>query len=417
MNRDRYGGFAQIKANAAGFFRVGRAQGRWWLITPDGHGLIATGFNHASAKAIEASYNRKHWKARLPESKDFEDMAVADAKAWNMTVMGYGGVRTPGRMPYIISIKIPGPSCWMTEAQFPDMFAKSFEDDCERAARAALNGAAEDPWVIGYRFNDVPEWPLLGRCSKRRPRNWIETLKGLGPEAAGKQAYSALMRRRHGGVESFNAVYGSRLASFEALLADRSFFMEPPKKPAQARADDEAFLEAMIERYYEVAHGAARHADPNHMALGEILEGNRGIPPQVLRAAAKRSPLLMIQFYGPFRDQKEALEKWHAETGLPILLADSCFSTIAEQLPETCGTRVASHAERAEEFERYARQALPQPYVLGWIWCGYLDMWREIDPRRQHQGLKDAWGNPHEPLCSRIRETYARLYDIATRAL
>ena len=413
MERDRFGGFTAVKTNATGFFRVEEIAGRWWFITPEGHGFIAVGFNHALPKWLRASYNKDYWAARIPDQAAFDEMVLADARAWNMTMIGYGAVEPKGRFPYLKRVTLPGPSCWMPEPQYADMFSDEFARACDAAAARACAPNAGDPMLIGYCMNDVPEWPILGRVSKRRAMNWIDAIKSLGADSLGKRAYVALMRQRHAAIESFNAVYGTAFASFDELARNGDFIYNAPPKPRAARADDEALLALMAERYYRVACAAIRRADPNHLILGEIVDGNRGLPPQVLAAARSHVDVISIQFYGFFKDQAEPLAAWHRDSGLPILLADSSFGMRTEALPEAVGPRLRSHEERAREFERYARQSLRVPYIVGWIWCGYVDASTELERRNQHHGLKDAWGKPHEPLCSRVSETYANLYALA----
>jgi len=412
MQRDRFGGFLEVKSKATGAFRIEKIAGRWWFVTPEGHGFIAVGFNHADPRFLQASYNRGHWQERLQGPAAFEAMVIADAQAWNMTMIGYGAARPAGRFPYVLRIHFPGVSCWMPEASHPDVFAEEFSDACDAAAERACAQRVEDAALIGYYFNDVPEWPLFDRCSKRRAVNWVDSIKAQAADSPGKQTYVRLMRRRHGGIESFNAVYAAGFASFEELAADREFIYSVAAQPQTAREDDEALLALIAQRYYDVASKAVRRNDPNHLLLGEILDGNRGAPSQVIEAARTRVDALSVQFYGFFKDQAETLARWHAASGLPILLADSCYSMRTEQMPEAVGPRLQSHEERAQAFERYARQALRVPYVIGWIWCGYIDSSTEVERRNQHMGLKDAWGNPHEPLSTRIRETCANLYHI-----
>ncbi|MHC4406695.1 MAG: hypothetical protein ACYTG0_44295, partial [Planctomycetota bacterium] len=51
---DVYGGYRSISAEATGFFRVERIDGRWWLVTPDGHGFLSAGVNHVDYKGDDS---------------------------------------------------------------------------------------------------------------------------------------------------------------------------------------------------------------------------------------------------------------------------------------------------------------------------------------------------------------------------
>ncbi len=415
--RDSYGGFQQVIGRATGWFHLEEIHGRWWFVTPEGRGFIATGFNHAMLKWLNASYNREHWKDVLEHPELYDKMVIDDAKNWNMTMLGYGGLRAKGRFPYAYRITFPGVSNWMLQAEFPDIFAPEFEQQCASAVERDTAGFTEDSYLIGYFFNDCPEWPILDRVSKRRPLNWINAIKSMGPQSAGKQKYVELMRERHGSIESFNAVYGTAFPSFDDVLASQDFIFEVANDDSIRRADDEAFLSLMAERYYSITVDAVRRADSHHLILGEIFDGNRGIPPQVLDAAAKRIDVISTQYYGFFNEQAPNLARWHeASGGKPILLADSCFNCLDQPLPEVVSPRMRNQEERAVAFERYARQALAVPYIVGWIWCGYIDGSNEVEARRQHQGIKDAWGRPHEPLSSTMTRTFERTYELAMQA-
>ena len=43
---DAYGGAMTIKAQATGYFWLKEINGRWFFITPEGHGFIPLGVNH-----------------------------------------------------------------------------------------------------------------------------------------------------------------------------------------------------------------------------------------------------------------------------------------------------------------------------------------------------------------------------------
>jgi len=48
--RDRYGGWKKISAEATGFFRIEKLENRWWFITPEGNVFMSTGMNHVDYK-------------------------------------------------------------------------------------------------------------------------------------------------------------------------------------------------------------------------------------------------------------------------------------------------------------------------------------------------------------------------------
>lgn len=43
---DQYGGYLAVKEEATGRFRLDNINGRYFLITPDGHGFVSLGVTH-----------------------------------------------------------------------------------------------------------------------------------------------------------------------------------------------------------------------------------------------------------------------------------------------------------------------------------------------------------------------------------
>lgn len=414
--RDDFGGTLAVTSEASGFFRLQRMDDRWWFITPQGHGFLSVACNHLEASFLRASYNHEHWRDVAQHRGRFTEMCVEDARSWNMTALGYGESYDPPQFPYVRRLNLPGLSTWRPEGVFPDPFEPDFEQTARDEARRACETVQNDPFLLGYLLPDCLEWPQLGRASKRRNLNWIDDLKARDGRSAGKRAYVALMRTRYAELADFNAVYSTNFNRWDELWGASEWVYGVPNRPDTARADDNAFLELLAQRYYSVACHAVRAFDSNHLILGETFEGNRGVPDALLSVAGGEFDALCVQFYGNWKDQIELLNTWHEATGLPVLLADSCFSCTSPAMPHTCGPRLSDHKARADAFERYARQALACPFVVGWHWCGYIDGSLELEARQQHQGLKDAWGEPHEPLCSRVREVFADLYEMHLHA-
>ena len=43
---DAYGGFTDIVGKRTGFFHTQQIDGRWWLVSPEGHGFFGIGISH-----------------------------------------------------------------------------------------------------------------------------------------------------------------------------------------------------------------------------------------------------------------------------------------------------------------------------------------------------------------------------------
>ena len=409
---DKFGGDLRITGKKTGFFHTEKTDGKWWLITPEGNGFLISGCNHINHNYVQQGYNREHWGDMATSREKFYNYVVEDMKTWNMSTIGYGDDFENPVMPYVKPCRFPTVNCWNSVARFPDVFSENFARECDEIASKNCESRKDDPFLIGYLFCDVPEWPIPGKVSKRRPFNWIDDLKRRGTDSAGKKAYVQLMQYRYSGIQDFNAVYGTGFSQFSDLLGDQDFFFRFSINPEKAKEDDEAFTDLLIRKYYEVVTGAMRRYDQNHMLLGEICEGNRGVQPTVLSIASQYVSILSIQYYGVFKDQYAHLKEWNGQTGLPILIADSCFGVPTEKMPRPCGVKVDNEKDRAFHFEQYATQAFSQSFIVGWLWCGYIDGWKEKEDRRQHTGLKNIYGKPYEPIIGAMQKVYGSVIDI-----
>jgi agarase len=316
------------------------------------------------------------------------------------------------KIPYLCKIYFPAQMTHADTGNFPDIFTEEYEEICKLKAIDMCTLKKNDPYLIGYYLTDCIEWPVFGRVSKRLDsNNWLDAIKRLGPGSTGKQEYVKLMKKRYESIDSFNRVYTTAFIDFDALLIDKEFSYSVPCDIEAALEDDKAFLSLLAERFYSVTCSAIRSVDKNHMILGDLFDGNRPIQKEVLEASVKWTDILSIQYYGYFKDQFNHLKYLYEKYNKPILLADSCYAVVGDQMPRPCGVRVSSQEQRAIDFERYANQILQVNFILGWFWCGYKDSPIKYEPRRQHTGVKDFNGNYHEPLCSAMRKVFGNIYD------
>src|ERR1700757_4486107 len=52
---DRYGGWLKLSGTKTGFFHTPQIDGRWWLVTPDGHAFFSKGVDNVSYRPEAAS--------------------------------------------------------------------------------------------------------------------------------------------------------------------------------------------------------------------------------------------------------------------------------------------------------------------------------------------------------------------------
>jgi hypothetical protein len=240
METDQYGGWKHIQGEATGFFHVQQLEGRWWFITPEGHGFIAVGMNHDDIKI--GDHNREHWSGNDRPGNDAYEYMVKNVQYLNMTAKGYGIKAANHRLPHVESLWLTVPYANHDFSSFPDVFAEDFEQMCREKAADVCGRMKDDPYLLGYYLCDCVEWPILGKSSKKLRLNWLDSIKSMGAESAGKQVYVELMKQRHTRIEGFNSVYGTQLQSFDQMLADREFLYSVPLVYEKAHEDDRHFL-------------------------------------------------------------------------------------------------------------------------------------------------------------------------------
>lgn len=251
---------------------------------------------------------------------------------------------------------------------------------------------------------------------RRATPTWPRVLRNLGADAPGKGAYVDPVRELYADdIRGFNQAYGTTFDTFGALSAAQNWRPAVDPTNSHERRDNARFLERVVDRYYAVAVDAVRRSDPNHLILGDKLNGNTGVLDGVVDVVARYVDVPFYQFYGHYGIQHPVLETWSLRTGKPLLNGDSSFSVPDEMMPCPLGPHCRDQEERAEASLAFARRAFARPDFVGWHWCGWMDGWKTIPGKelRQHSGLQDPFGRRYEPMMAALSSFSDAMYDIA----
>ncbi len=355
---DGYGGVKSVTTRATGFFRTEQIQGRWWLITPEGHGFISAGINHVdyredyspafvrlvASRLRDWGFNTIGWSQESLTQK-FVKGGVIHSKGWGPEQY------REAQMPYTHLIRFTDIE-WYTKEAFPDVFSPEFAANCDQLARDTCLALRDDPFLIGYFYADTPNWPL-----------WAQRLGAdkVGPAAA--RYYSAIR-------EAIRRYDPNHL-----LLGDRF------------------------------------KADAAIPLNGQQV---RGVLEPVLRAAAGTTDILSLEYYRADDDFEQNLERWsRLAGGKPVLLADSAFlaPTDALEIPASSPLYVKDQTARGEKYKSFAARVYANPLVVGWHWCAFGRS------KGRRSGLLDGTDQPYEECVSRMRDfNRNRLYPVAFSA-
>jgi hypothetical protein len=431
---DQYGGLESIKFNSTGFFRVEKGD-RWWLVTPDGSAFISYGINHTDIVYLLQDYNIDHWKTQF-NFKDEDDPALRDGfvnkvlndiKFLGMNTMGchaqkpiFGNLT----VPYLQGLFFARTAYWSlrSQADYPDVYSSQFEERCRKKAELVVLPKKDDPFLIGYTLTNVPILTDMdadahgmtpwGRPQSNRP-TWPRALRNRGPASPGKRVFVELMKEKYSEINDFNDVYHTDFSSFDALLnaVNWSPFIKDEK--IDDHDDHTIFLMDIYDRYLQVTCGAIRTYDSNHLIFGDPLNANTGTTDEIVSLVAKHTDLISYQYYGPYKDQVEIIDRWSKLTGKPLFNTDSNFSVPRENQPNPVGYHCPDNQALAAYFLDYATQAFSRPDFIGWHWCGWVDGWESWRGIQQHCGLQDPFGNWHEPMPEVMSKFGSQLYDYA----
>ena len=323
--RDKYGGFTRIRARATGFFRVEQLNGRWWLITPEGHGFLSVGVNHVDYKEdyspefvefvcshlFDWGFNTIGWSQETMSS-EFIKGQVIHSRGWGQEQYEYVD------LPYIHLLRFTDIE-WYVNEEFPDVFSSTFADKCDSIAREFCSQMCNDPKLMGYFYSDTPNWPKWAHITGHNLKKKLDQL------------------------------------NFQNLAA----------------------------QYYQVIHDAIQRYDKNHLLFGDRYKGNQvipvndivtnGLPDCVLEAMQRTVDVLSIEYFACFKTMQADLGYWYQFSGKPILLADSAFLAPTDTLkirPEV-EIYVPDQTERGLAYQRFARQAFSCPWIIGWHWCAF----------------------------------------------
>lgn len=283
------------RAETVGRFTLGQRGKRSWFITPEGEPFFSIALNHIDPSPLRYPENGDLWTRKYGNSMEqwLKQSVAPDLRAWGFNSVGWTQevvTRGPTNhrhsraftfeeyqwlgLPYCHLLPFADFHQWENETRYPDFASQEFADWCDYVARESCARMVDDPKLIGYFYVDCP--------------TWIHTRPG-------------------------NAWRGP--------------LFDP------ARLKSEAGQRALFElatTYYRVAHEAVRRYDKRHLILGDRYEANAPIAEEVVRAALPFVDVLSFQHFGPPGKVKDDLNRWHAFSGKPVLLADAARQIAGE---------------------------------------------------------------------------------------
>ncbi len=437
---DRFGGWTGRKFEPTGFFRVEKDD-RWWLVTPEGNAFLSFGINHLYPDLWKQAYNSEAWKKRLGLEELKGPTFFAALRSWFLRTCQQYGFNTVGVHTYLPVVNTPHPALpymqpihfvdiphWKTEipdSNFIDVFSSEFEQHCDRLAKEIVVPVRDDRYLLGYALTDCPlfteedcrERPdVIGGARRKARIGWPRRLRNLSADAPGKRAYVQTIRDLYRGqVSDFNATYGTRFDSFDALAAAEDWRPHTQLSNGNETRDNVEFLKRVVFRYYKTARDAIRRYDSNHLFVGDKINANTDTLDTVLPVTSQFTDIVFYQMYARYEVQKPGLDRWSKITDKPFINGDSAFTMITDTMPRPYGPVADNLQQRADWTDEFFRNAFARAEFVGWHYCGLIDA-SNLVPRkqdRQHSGLLDGYGEPYPELEKALKACTDQIYSIA----
>ncbi|WP_219918799.1 beta-galactosidase [Rhodanobacter sp. PCA2] len=461
-DEDRYGGRLDVHLQKTGWFHTQKSGGRWWLVTPDGHGFFSLGVNTVKADDTRTYVQDREFMFRdvPPDSGawaafhgtgdnrnaqqgagagrccnhgrwfDFyaanlyrvdgtgwlaawRTRTLARLQAWGFNTIANWSDPVLGAMhklPYTRELDIRGDfgnvatgyDWW---GRMPDPFDPRFARAMDTAAAKAAQGVRDDPWLLGYFAGNELSWSAYGPNGR-----WalaVGTLRGEAHSAA-KQAFIAELKKKYGTPDKLASAWGIALPSWDAL--DVTDFPAPePNEAHPAITDDySAWLSRYAEQFFRTVADAIHRHDPHHLYLGSRFAVST---PEAIAVCAKYCGVVSFNIYADLPQHgfdAAAMRKLDK----PAIISEFHFGS-DDRGPFGKGVVSVEHeAQRGEAYARFLQAAAADPDIVGTHWFEYVDepvTGRLLDGENGHFSLVGITDIPFAGFVESVRKTNLEL--------
>ena len=394
----KYGGRADKKTQAKGFFYPKKINGRWWLVDPDGNLFIHIGV--CSVNAGSSKMNKKALKENFGTSKKWAQFSTKllakygfnGTGAWSSNSLLKATADRPvytqkwsfmgsfGRSKKLVRQE-PGHLGYPNKC-IP-VFHPEFEKFCDNYAKK-LAETKDDPYLLGH-FSDN-ELPVVFDMLDRSL-----SLDANNPDL------------RYGYVAAKN-------------------WLDKRKKKSTGLsnitdADRKAFLEYVFETYYRITTQAIRKYDSNHLCLGSRLHGRALRYPEIFRAAGRYLDVVSVNYYRVWGPSPKKMKMWANESGRPFIITEWYAKGQDSGLPNNTGAGwlVKTQKERGLFYQHFTLGLLESKNCVGWHWFKYRDnnpkdLSTDPSNRDSNKGIVSWNFKPYLPLLNEMKKINNDLY-------
>ena len=455
---DTYGGWQNMALTQTGWFHTQRANGRWWLVTPEGHAFFSLGVNAVISSDtrtyvqgreymfVDLPQDQPPWSAfyGISDSRDAERGASAGIganhgrwfdfyganlyrtdgvgwlaawrqrtldrlQAWGFNTIGNWSDDALGkahRVAYTLSIDVDGvfgnvSSGYDYWGRMPDPFDPRFAQAVERSVAKITASSRDDPWLLGYFVENELAW--AGQGPQGRWGLAIGTLHGEAHSAA-KQAFIAMLKKHYGAPSKLAAAWGIALDDWSALDAVNFPAPVPNEAHPAIALDYSTWLRSYADQYFSLVAAALQRHDPHHLFLGGRFAVNT---PEAVASCARYCDVISFNVYADLPQHGVDLDALH-KLGKPVLITEFHFGS-GDRGPFGKGVvSVENEAQCGEAYARFVQAAARDPAIVGTHWFDYVDQpvtGRILDGENSHIGLVGVTDIPFAGFVDTVRRT------------
>ncbi|HUA81103.1 MAG TPA: beta-galactosidase [Dyella sp.] len=455
---DAYGGRDSVALTRTGWFHTQKANGRWQLVTPEGHAFFSLGVNTVTPgdtrtyvegrefMFVDLPPDRTPWSAFYgsSDSRDAERAASAGIganhgrwfdfyganlyrvdgdgwrvawrnrtidrlQAWGFNTLGNWSDNALGemhRLAYTQSIPIDGPfgnvsSGYDYWGRMPDPFDPRFAQAVEQVMTHATAISRDDPWLLGYFVDNELAW--AGQGPQGRWGLAVGTLRGEAQSDA-KQAFIAMLKKKYGTALKLATAWGITLTDWSTLNATNFPAPEPDETHPAIAEDYSAWLRRYADQYFSLVAAALHRHDPHHLFLGGRFAVNT---PEAVASCAKYCDVISFNVYTDVPQHGVDLDALH-KLDKPVLITEFHFGS-NDRGPFGKGVvSVWNEGQRGEAYARFVHAAASDPSIVGTHWFEYVDepvTGRLLDGENSHIGLVGITDIPFGSFVDAVSKT------------
>ena len=445
---DKWGGWKNgPRRKATGYFRAEKVDGKWWLVTPDGTLFWSYGPTGVSAGGEGSPVTDKEtWFDELPAAdgpaakywgrgrgarymyyetgKEWRSFSFSGLNAerkygpdwrevtaeglharlrnWGMNTMANWSdpvVYLKRKTPYVVAVG-SGP---LRLDHFPDVFDPAFARAVNEAMDRQKSTTAGDPWNLGYFVDNELTWGA-GRGAMRAAEGALKA----SAESGTKKAFVGHLKTRHRELPALNRAWGTKHASWNALLEERAL---PEPQTEAFKADCADFGLKMAEKYFSTVRAAVKRVAPNNLYLGCRFHGH--IDRSVVEIAAKYCDVIGYNIY---ERPSGRLNQYRDAVDAPFIVGEFGVTSDLGQTPWRGQVMTQDQGERLRDMERWLDEAFAHPALVGAHFFQFRDqpLTGRADGEATLRGFLNVADTPHFDLVQLNRRLAYKLYETRT---